>query len=67
MGKYRSNVFYGNSVKRKQKMEDKKNYPRNNTTKFPRAKDLDLHWVFTANLRLPVTKESSIPGGKSWS
>lgn len=24
MGKYRSNVFYGNSVKRKQKMEDKK-------------------------------------------
>lgn len=28
MGKYRSNVFYGNSVKRKQKMEDKKKLPK---------------------------------------
>lgn len=40
-------------MKGEQKMEVK-NYPRNNTT--PRAKDLDRHWVFTANFKLLGTE-----------
>lgn len=42
-------------MKGEQKMEGKKkNYPRNNT--IPRAKDLDRHWAFTANLKFLGTE-----------
>lgn len=66
MGKYRSNVFYGNSVKRKQKMEDKKITQGITPENFlePRT------WTsagYSQQLQAPSDQGKLIPGGKSWS